>query len=597
MLLPRQLLATAVALLASSSLVQHVAAQAHTDCQPLNVTCPPNPALSTELYTHFNTTPKAGLWENNVGSVTYDKDAGAVFTINKLGDSPTLRSKFYFFWGRSEIWLKASPGKGIISSIMFLSDDLDEVDWEFIGGDNSNASTNYFGKGFEDFTKGEQHVVGGVQDGYHNYTIVWTKEALDFYINGNLVRKTLAKDAGKYYPQTPMRVNLGIWAGGDPRNKKGTIEWAGGETDYNKGPYTMYVKSAQVEDYSSGKEYTFTDKTGSWESIKITAGESKAVEVITAPPEKSMADKWNELPSTAKTAIYASAAGLGTVIVAFAIFYCIRQRRHGSRQAKIAEAKYQEERLELDRFKKAGIDPDSFVASGHEYNAKEMRDDGLTDNDSYSVPNTAAPTPTTGTGNEKWQTAAAVGVGAAAGAGAASGGAMRSPMPLLRDGAQSPRSPQSAGFNAPYSDRAGAGSAGFPAPYSERTANTKSPAPSMNYGGARSPPPMGDMRTQSPAMGPAMMANGAQQHFPPQASRSFTSPGPAPLRMASTSPQQQPGFKVAHPQPQRSFTTTGYVDPQQGGFGGHQGGFGGHQGGNAGGWNQGEQGYWNGGHR
>ena len=145
MLLPRQLLASAVALLASSSLVQQVASQAHTDCQPLNVTCPPNQALGTQLYTHFNTTPKAGLWENNVGSVTYDKDAGALFTINKQGDSPTIRSKFYFFWGRSEIWLKASPGKGIVSSIMFLSDDLDEVDWEFIGGDNLNASTNYFG--------------------------------------------------------------------------------------------------------------------------------------------------------------------------------------------------------------------------------------------------------------------------------------------------------------------------------------------------------------------------------------------------------------------------------------------------------------------
>lgn len=304
-----------------------------------------------------------------------------------------------------------------------------------------------------------------------------------------------------------------------------------------------------------------------------------------------MAEKWEELPSTAKTAVYAGGAGLGAIIIVLAVFYCIRQRRRGIREAKIAEAKMQEERLELERFKQAGIDPDSFVANGHEYNAKEMRDEGLTDKDSYSVPTTAAATPTTATPNEKWQAAAAVGVGAAAGAGVAAGtaaaanGGMRSPMPLLRDGAQSPRSPQSPGFNAPYSDRPAPGPGSFNAPFTDRSANSNSPAPSMNnYGGARSPPPMGDFRSQSPAMGPggpAMMGN-----FSPQPTRSFTSPGPG--RMASPPPQQQPGFNMAHPQPQRSLTTAGYPNSQQGGFGS--------QGGNAGGWNQGDQGHWNGGY-
>lgn len=54
------------------------------------------------------------------------------------------------------------------------------------------------------------------------------------------------------YPQSPMNIRIGVWAGGDPTNNAGVIEWAGGETDYTKSPYPMYVKSVNVQDYSTG---------------------------------------------------------------------------------------------------------------------------------------------------------------------------------------------------------------------------------------------------------------------------------------------------------------------------------------------------------
>ena len=76
-------------------------------------------------------------------------------------------------------------------------------------------------------------------------------------------------NGGKSFPQSPMNVRLGIWAGGDKDNDKYTIEWAGGETDYDAGPYTMYVQNVRVADFSSGKEYKYGDRTGSWESIEI----------------------------------------------------------------------------------------------------------------------------------------------------------------------------------------------------------------------------------------------------------------------------------------------------------------------------------------
>jgi len=49
-------------------------------------------------------------------------------------------------------------------------------------------------------------------------------------------------------------------------------EWAGGETDYSQGPFTMYMKSMKVTDYSTGSSYSYSDKSGSWDSITSDGG-------------------------------------------------------------------------------------------------------------------------------------------------------------------------------------------------------------------------------------------------------------------------------------------------------------------------------------
>lgn len=256
---------------AAAAMLGLATAQVHTDCNPLEKNCPADPAFGTDSLFHFNATPNGALWETTAGTVDFDADNGASFTINKQGDSPTLRTKFYFFFGRTEIWLKVAPGQGIVSSMMWLSDDLDEVDWEFLGSNKSFATTNYFGKGRQDWHNGGAHPMTGMQDDFHNYTTTWTKEQIQWFIDGKHVRTLTPNDANKTqnYPQTPMRMSIGIWAGGDPSLPEGTRKWAGGDTDYAHGPYTMHLRSAQVTDYSTGKEYTYGDHSGSWESIKI----------------------------------------------------------------------------------------------------------------------------------------------------------------------------------------------------------------------------------------------------------------------------------------------------------------------------------------
>jgi len=268
-----------LSLLAGASvLLTPVLAQTWTACNPMNasLTCPPDPALGLNHTFYFNTSTAVDQAFNvTAGTLNYGNN-GAEFTIAQKGDSPTIQSQFYIFFGSVSVIMRAAPGQGIISSIVLQSDDLDEVDWEFIGGNATYVETNYFGKGnLSSYDRAVYYPVSSdTRDNFHNYTTHWTAEKLEWYIDGALVRTLpyAAADGGYNYPQTPMTVRLGIWAGGDPtENQPGTVEWAGGVTDYSKGPFTMYVQSATVNDFSTGKEYVYSDHSGSWQSIKTIA--------------------------------------------------------------------------------------------------------------------------------------------------------------------------------------------------------------------------------------------------------------------------------------------------------------------------------------
>lgn len=259
-------------LLGAAALISHVVAQTWTPCNPLNATCPNDPALGLNHTFYFNeSSTVTNTFNITAGSLVYGLN-GTEFTVAKKGDSPTIQSQWYIFFGSVSIVMKAASGQGIISSIVLESDDLDEVDWELMGGNGTHAETNYFGKGnTTSFDRAIYYPVSSdPRENFHNYTVHWTSSQLEWYIDSTLVRTLpyAAANGGDNYPQTPMTLRMGIWAGGDPDNAEGTIEWAGGLTDYNDGPYTMYVQSAQVNDFSTGSAYQYSDHSGSWQSIK-----------------------------------------------------------------------------------------------------------------------------------------------------------------------------------------------------------------------------------------------------------------------------------------------------------------------------------------
>ncbi|KAK5090569.1 hypothetical protein LTR05_000743 [Lithohypha guttulata] len=312
-------------------------AQTWSDCNPLNTTCAPNTALGVSNYSmDFTQYMMAdNVWNWTAGKSSYGT-TGLDFVINQRGDAPTVRSKFYIFYGTVECIFKAATGQGVVSSIVIQSDTLDEIDWEWIGGNTTHVQSNYFGKGnTTSYDRAIWHPVDSPQTSFHNYTTDWSQDKIDFYIDGNIVRTLKYEDAngGQNFPQTPSDVRLGIWAGGDKNNNNYTIEWAGGEVDYDAGPYTM----------------TYGDHSGSFQSIKLL-NETKPVN-LDGDNGQTIGQKWSGLSQNAKIAIAAAVGGSFLIALCVFAFCCIRQRRVGKHEKLLEDAKYEKDRSELLAFR------------------------------------------------------------------------------------------------------------------------------------------------------------------------------------------------------------------------------------------------------
>ncbi|KAI0401240.1 concanavalin A-like lectin/glucanase domain-containing protein [Xylaria palmicola] len=251
---------------------QSTTAQTYTSCNPLQSTCPPDPALGRTIDVDF-TQGGSDLFTSSGGTPTYDSN-GVSFTVAKSGDSPQLISLFYIMFGRVEITMKAAPGAGIVSSLVFESDCLDEIDNEWLGADDSEVQTNYFGKGITgSYNRGQFNPAANNQGEFITYTVDWTSDRVVWTVGDTVIRTLNANEAEpNQYPQTPVQIKFGSWSGGDPSNSQGTIEWARGPTDYSQGPYSMVVQRIKVTDYSTGSKYSYGDTSGSWQSIQAEGG-------------------------------------------------------------------------------------------------------------------------------------------------------------------------------------------------------------------------------------------------------------------------------------------------------------------------------------
>lgn len=248
-----------------------VASDPTTTCNPLSASCSLEPALATSYSEEFETNSTYFETYRSGENVHYT-DEGLKLTLGKQFDNPSIVSKEYMLFGRVEVLVKAANGTGVISTVYLQSEVLDEIDWEWFGGDASQVATDYFHQGnTATYDRGTYYDMADPRTDYHNYTLDWTESEIVWYVDGQVAR-TLSNTTDQGYPQTPCRIFIGLWAGGDPSNAEGTIEWAGGYTDYSQAPFEMYVKGLKVSDYSTGRSYSYLDQTGDLDSIEVVDG-------------------------------------------------------------------------------------------------------------------------------------------------------------------------------------------------------------------------------------------------------------------------------------------------------------------------------------
>ncbi|KAL4965429.1 glycoside hydrolase family 16 protein [Aspergillus stella-maris] len=324
--------------------VTFVTANEQTECNPLtNSSCPADPALGTEHTWYFNSTLDESLWDPTTGTPTYT-DEGAEFSITAENGSTLMQSTFYVFFGVMEVHAKMAKGGGLISSVILQSDDLDEIDWEWVGYNTSGVQSDFFGKGNTTTSdRGGYHGAANADTEFHNYTINWTQEKLEWWIDSELQRTVNYSEPltvyGKNYPQTPCRVKISLWPAGIPGQSQGNLEWAGGLVNWDDLPFTMVVSKIRVKDYHTAKEYTYdSGTTGSYEDINVVSGNSTAQKEITKKPPKSLSDKWDDLGSGAHAGVYVGAAVAGVALVGGFIFWCLRKRRQGRLERALAES-------------------------------------------------------------------------------------------------------------------------------------------------------------------------------------------------------------------------------------------------------------------
>ncbi|KAF1978936.1 hypothetical protein BU23DRAFT_577142 [Bimuria novae-zelandiae CBS 107.79] len=228
-------------------------------------------------------------WQSQGNPIKYPS-GGVALTMAEGTVGTLLASTFYVWYGKICATMSTSQGQGVVTAFIMMSDVKDEIDFEFIGNDINNAQTNWYSQGVTNYQNMEKLKVNpDTVSKTHEYCIDWSEDELSWSVDGNKGRTVKRTDswnatAGRFdFPQTPSRVMLSLWPAGLPSNGKGTIEWAGGEIDWDSkymtnGMYAALVTEVTVDCYDppagikavGSKSYKYTDEMPTNNTVEIT---------------------------------------------------------------------------------------------------------------------------------------------------------------------------------------------------------------------------------------------------------------------------------------------------------------------------------------
>lgn len=105
-------------------------------------------------------------------------------------------------------------------------------------------------------------------------------------------------------------------------------------------------------------------------SESVSSGDTTKSAQEAEADSDTLSSKFNNLSSGSKIAIFACSGAAALGLAVYAIFYCWRQRRRGAQEANLAAKRMEDERLEMEGYKAAGINPDGFSEATPEYDPK-----------------------------------------------------------------------------------------------------------------------------------------------------------------------------------------------------------------------------------
>ncbi|KAK2605759.1 hypothetical protein N8I77_008573 [Diaporthe amygdali] len=220
-------------------------------------------------------------WVSSGDPLVYKDNVLLTMPAYKAGT--VLASTVYMWYGNVKARMKSSRGNGVVSAFILLSDVKDEIDFEFIGADLETVQTNYYYQANPVWTNSKNITdLSDTYENFHDYEIQWTPDQVVWLVDGKAGRTLKKSDTwnattNQYdFPQTPARVQLSIWPGGNSTNSEYTIEWAGGAIDWNSEDIKNYgydfatFSSVSIECYNAtsapgtnkGKSYYYNDAAG-----------------------------------------------------------------------------------------------------------------------------------------------------------------------------------------------------------------------------------------------------------------------------------------------------------------------------------------------
>ncbi|KAJ3097076.1 hypothetical protein HK100_005436 [Physocladia obscura] len=249
--------------------------------------------------------------------------------VNNTGISVIGTTPLSLLYGTVEATIQQANIGGVVTYLTLINQvSRDEIDFEWIGNENTQVWTNFFYRGrrernpvtldeiwSEQITMNSDNTIAS-----HDYKIEWTPIAITWSIDGTVVR--VQNKSGTYeaagtgdglpydhyhYPDTPLTVNVGIWNDQDTVWSNGPVNWA----DYPQG-VTAKISSLKVSCYT-GTIPTYTDP------IIVPSGTAAyltAAETIAPPTGNSSSSSGSSGSSGSSSSGSTSPTGSSTNITA-----------------------------------------------------------------------------------------------------------------------------------------------------------------------------------------------------------------------------------------------------------------------------------------